>query len=364
MSAPALTSSPANSPSRLTGYSLSKAVADIPRGAFKSESKPTQVSARSMKAIFRVLADYYPRVFPAVATIAEQSGVGCTTARLALRELKRQDWITEQLQEGQKPKAGGAGCTVEYVLNVGKVSETLDRQRTGTQLQQKRRQKPNGSRCVSPTENPTDSDQKATDSAKNPTDSEQKATEPVAEQNREGTINREEKNNAGKATAHFSSSEIHPDLQKRSSENEQRGLARKFFVWLNKTYCDLSLNRKSRNEIERFILSTALELPILQTAAREILDALDLTNSFERGQAPDKLSTNLPDRYQAVWEECEQRRRDVEALERASQQYKERADREDAEREAKKAEEEGTALSDEELFSQGPASCAGPAGWF
>jgi hypothetical protein len=134
----------------------------------------------------------------------------------------------------------------------------------------------------------------------------------------------------------------------QGSENERRSLAKKFFVWLNKTHCDLSLNRKYRGEIEGFVLSATFELPVLQEAANEILNGLDPRNSFD--QAPDKLATNLPDRCQAIWEQHEQAKQQQKDMKRAEQQLADEVAREDAERAARKAEEPAP-LSDKELFS-------------
>lgn len=65
------------------------------------------------KNVLRVLADYYPNVFPSVETIADDAGWGTTKTRLALRELKNAG-LTWVVGTGK----GGRGRSTQYVLNV------------------------------------------------------------------------------------------------------------------------------------------------------------------------------------------------------------------------------------------------------
>jgi hypothetical protein len=327
---------------KITGFSLSKLIAELRADWFKRDGdvRPSRrkVSIRIIKAVLRALADYYPNIFPSVNTIAEHAGVGSSTARNALRELETQGWIAERIAEGRKPKAGGRGAGTHYDLSVSKVVEAIATQDAETQ----REPLP-----LSDT-NPTAPAQKAMGPAENPTGPAQNPTGAVAEQ----TINRKkEKIEKREKTASPSDAGIISISQTQNlGLQEQNLVAKEYFVWLAGTYLELSLSARQRRDIQNFILSTTYDQSVLRIATGKILDLLDLADSY--AQAASRLTATLPDKAEAIERELAREKRHQLAVDQAAKELEEQAHKATAELMQERAEEEMAAQTKEEIFGK------------
>jgi len=100
----------------------------------------------------------------------------------------------------------------------------------------------------------------------------------------------------------------------KSPENgNSESSARDFFVWLVGKFPGIYLLEKQKSELSKAIAGAEYGLPILKDAACEILEDLDLSNSFDRSQGRTALVANLLDSCEAVSRNRKQRAADQEA---------------------------------------------------
>ena len=101
--------------SGVTAYELSRAIATI--RYFKGVEK----------AVLRTLVDHYPRVWPSVETIAEESGWALTPVRGALSGLAKDNWIcpVSATRENPAGRRGGRFNSEQYIINDRKILNAL-----------------------------------------------------------------------------------------------------------------------------------------------------------------------------------------------------------------------------------------------
>jgi hypothetical protein len=69
----------------------------------------------SRKWVLIVLCSHFPNIFPSVARIAREAGIGPTTVKAAIKDLQREAWITKKRQYSESNK---------YTVNVKRIMST------------------------------------------------------------------------------------------------------------------------------------------------------------------------------------------------------------------------------------------------
>jgi len=119
----------------MTSFELAKLVARLSEYRFKTirYSCGGNVSWTAKKGVLRVLADYYPNVWPSVATIAKQAGLGERQTQKALTALEVEGYIA-----ALSSKKGGRSGTTQYRINIEQIvnpsMDSLDWKRIAEKL--------------------------------------------------------------------------------------------------------------------------------------------------------------------------------------------------------------------------------------
>jgi hypothetical protein len=292
----------------MTGYRLSRLVAKLKclRGVKKS--------------VFRVLADYYPNVWPAVGTIAEESGSGTTQTKKSLRELEREGWISEIVPKGAKrPKPGGRWSSVQYKIDVHKILTVIEAQEREKEPEQTGR--PPSS---SDDSNPTATDAKATLTDANPTLTDAKATATVEEENKK-RVGEEKKERIEKSTPHPGASVSLSSLSRQGkpsspcplSERDARRLT-DFVVQAAKGVAQSAIfYRKDRLEIQRVIAEKRATQEELKAVVKQKIGDMD---NWALKRAGDTLCAELAGSIDRFREEQLERQRQAEEKARLNRQ--------------------------------------------
>ncbi len=292
----------------MTGYKLSKLVAKLKclRGVKKS--------------VFRVLADYYPNVWPAVGTIAEESGSGTTQTKKSLRELEREGWISEIVPKGAKrPKPGGRWSSVQYKIDVHKILTVIEAQESKEEPGQTGR--PPSS---SDDSNPTATDAKATLTVTNPTLTVANSTATVEEENKNG-LEKEKRERIGKSTpdpgASVSLSSLagqgEPSSPCPLSERDARRLT-DFVVQAAKGVAEGTVfYRKDRLEIQKVIAEKRATQEELKAIVKQKIGDMD---NWALKRAGDALSAELAGSIDRLREREAERRKHADEERRQNQQ--------------------------------------------
>jgi hypothetical protein len=80
--------------------------------------------------------------------------------------------------------------------------------------------------------------------------------------------------------------------------NGRPELARAYFIWLAETWRDLNLTERQKRSVTESIINSDFDLTILGEATDQILDGLNLANSYD--QAGSKLTAGLVDKATAI----------------------------------------------------------------